>query len=1223
MLLLSVTGIAEAAVCTSLSAGTWNTATRWSCGHVPGTTPATQVDTVVIAHNITQNANPTIAGLTINAGGTLTDTAGNDLVVTGNLTNNGTITSTNQGQIGVTGAASVISGSGGFSGSVRLFTSGTAVSVAAGSNLSFSGTAQIRTGRTVGGTTVAGSVLTINGTLNASGQTGGTGTPFIRSYASSTIVSSTGVITTAATGTIQYRATGTITNNGTVTVGNITRNTGTGTWTNAANSNLTVLTSYAAASMVLNASATGNTVTYTTPAVPKTPSGNTYYNLAGTGVTCPHGFTVLGTSPCPAGMGSVISFPTSCTSGGGTGTIAWTAPANAYANDNVLYATASLNVGQTTQYLNCTGFNFSAIPAGSTITGITVYVDRKASRATRIRDAFVYMIKGGVVSTAFNGKTATAYTTADVEEAHGGAGNLWGTTWTQTDVTAANFGVAFASNYYSTTAGPRTASVDSIRVKVDYASTSIDHVTVSAPNLGSTCSPTSVTIGAHTTTHAAPSSAVGTIRLTTSDSKGDWSVVTGIGTLTNGTANDGLATYAFGVGETSVTLGLSHTTAGVITVGVADNTSGASLTATTPPAELANSITYSAGGFTITDSAGVAITSMTQVSGTASPTYYLKATSAACGIAFNNVVRSIDMAFECVDPTTCQTPVVSITNVTTGVATNLKTGVPFGTDPATLAAASWQAVSLNFNASSLAPFKLNYPDAGNISLYFRYTPSSLLSESTPFVVKPAGFVVSNIKRTSDNFANPAAANAGGTAFVKAGQAFTATVTALTSSGKTKADAGTAISCVTTPADCTPNYGKEVAAEKVKLTPALVAGLGLSNIPPLVCADEVTNCDTTSAPPSKIPLFGAFASGTATGSNFAWDEVGIITLTASVGDADYLGVGDVTGTTSSNVGRFTLGKFALSNVVIDDRADLCQGGFLVSDGVTACASAFTYMGEEIDASFTLLPQSLHGAAVLNYVDSATAANDFAKLDPTTFANLNMAAVDTATAGGPHYLSARIVNTAMPVVTCASTPCFQAASADVTVPFTFSRGATDGPYTAVNFGVAITDSDGARAEGAGAPAGLCNNPNAADCYDLDTDATAGNDRAQLGTTEFRYGRSKVSNAFGSELLPLWMNVRLDYWNGTYYTPNVDDDLSVVNAAFVGGSYTGNLSAGETALTAPTFVNGEGQIGLSAPGAGNGGSVGVTLNPPAYLPGDTARATFGLFKGKNEFIYLREAY
>jgi len=121
-------------------------------------------------------------------------------------------------------------------------------------------------------------------------------------------------------------------------------------------------------------------------------------------------------------------------------------------------------------------------------------------------------------------------------------------------------------------------------------------------------------------------------------------------------------------------------------------------------------------------------------------------------------------------------------------------------------------------------------------------------------------------------------------------------------------------------------------------------------------------------------------------------------------------------------------------------------------------------------------------------------------------------------------------------------FPIGSADVTAPFTLSRNvAPDGAYGAVEVGIAPVDSDGARVESAGATPGLCNNPNAADCYDLDSDAVAGNDRALLAATEFRYGSMKLSNAHGSELLPLPITVTTQYWNVTAYVTNTLDDLT----------------------------------------------------------------------------------
>ena len=65
----------------------------------------------------------------------------------------------------------------------------------------------------------------------------------------------------------------------------------------------------------------------------------------------------------------------------------------------------------------------------------------------------------------------------------------------------------------------------------------------------------------------------------------------------------------------------------------------------------------------------------------------------------------------------------------------------------------------------------------------------------------------------------------------------------------------------------------------------------------------------------------------------------------------------------------------------------------------------------------------------------------------------------------------------------------------------------------------DADNAPVDAIGtAGNGTCNNTTVTACYDLDTDATAGNDHAKIGSTEFRYGRMKIANANGSELLPL---------------------------------------------------------------------------------------------------------
>ncbi|TNC96195.1 MAG: hypothetical protein FD121_1205 [Gallionellaceae bacterium] len=919
-------------------------------------------------------------------------------------------------------------------------------------------------------------------------------------------------------------------------------------------------------------------------------------NTTATVTSSINAFFTIALKPAP-GTGSVTASPSSCVNVAGIGTLPWATTANAISSNNA-FSTISLNDGQVSNYLRCTGYGF-AIPAGATITGIVVNVERKASSTNSIRDAAMRLVKevaGAPVIQTPDRSTLTNYTTADVVEAHGGAADLWGGAWTPADINSTNFGAAVASQKPGTAGGARTVSVDHMSVTVRYTTSLLHHVSISAPTNEMSLTEVPVVITPHTISHGAIT-AVGTLSLSTSTGTGDWVIGTGTGILTPGAANSGLASYTFGAAESSVTLGFISQAGGTVTLNVADS-GGADMLLNTPLAEKANTITFTPAAFAFTNSActhNVAfgtpgqcalVTWTPRTAGLSLSGIYITSVNTA-GVPTRlhpTQVRTRNMQFGA----SCHNPVANagVRATFSATAALLPLCQSNGATPTT-----WTAgVDLSFagGSTSVGPYSFNYDDVGQVEIQMRNSAATMeTGGSGAFVVKPADFVLSAIKRSSDNFPNPAAANAGGTAFVKAGEAFSVTVMAVNAGGT-----------------ATPNYGKETSAESVKLNPALVTGLGLTNNPAVAGG------------------FGVFAGGVATGAAFEWDEVGIITLTPSVGDGSYLGAGDVTGTTSGNVGRFSLGKFALQNITFDERADLCQNGFLVADGVTPCASTFTYMGERIDANFTLAPASLNGALVHNYVDSATVANDFAKLDPSTFANLNIAAVDRATVGGPYFLTARVSNSGMPAATCATVLCFEAGSAIVTVPFTFSRNvAPDGAYAAVGIGIAPVDSDGARVEGVGAVPGLCNNPNAVDCYDLDSDALIGNDRALLGTGEFRHGRTRIANSHGSELLALTLPVAMEYWNGATFTASADDSLSVVAVAL--GNYQRNLNAGETILSMSAIIGGLGRIGLSAPGAGNNGSVDVTVTSPGYLPGNTGRATFGVYKGSTEFIYLHEAY
>ncbi len=1194
---------AAVATCTSKATGNWGTSSTWNCVGTPAVTVPGPTNPVVLAspYTVTLNNDYTAASLTIDSGATLSDTNGNILTVTGDITNNGTFTSSNSGVIASTGAAAIISGSGTFANQARLYTSGTAPTIAAGSTLAFTGTAQIRTGRNPNGNTVSSSVLTINGTLDGSGLT--SGTTFFRIYASNTVVSTTGIIN-AGTAIIEYRATGTLTNNGNVIIGTIRRNSGTGTWTNAANANLTVKTAFVASNMILNASATNNTVTYNSPATPITPSSNTYYNLAGTGVVCPVPYIILGTSPCVAGT-YVVSSPTNCTNMTGVGTIAWTNSANAISSNNA-YATASNVIrNTTTNYLNCTGFNL-AVPSGATISGITVYVERKTGSGTTLKDAFVYLIKGGTISTALNGATATSYPTTDQIEAHGGQTNLWGTTWTVTDVNdTTNFGVAFAAKNTSTTSTTnRTISVDHIQIRVDYTLPALHHIRIEHDGVGSTCAPEPITL-----------KACSNAACTTYYTGGD---VTNIGLSPTG------GSYTWTPGSTvSITAAGGGVNSGVALARTSNGTAALAITGSPNPMpgntyECYNTATGSNSCNLVFSSNSFSFNVLDHTSATRQV-----ATLTSCTSGFANKTRSIKFWSTYVNPSTG-----TLQGKVVAGAGNADCSTAY----ANLGSTSGSPTTLNlaFGAGTApqATFSLCYPDVGQLRVDARYDGSAangdagvVILGNDNFIAKPDHFEVSDIKRTSDNLANPAATDATGGKFVKAGDStvteaqFTATITAKNALGST-----------------TPNFGLESAPgpEGIKMTAVLVAPSG--GDPGLLTCNGSTS-DGCIVPGGSTN----FSSGAATLTDLAWNEVGIIQLMMKMGDGDYLGTGEVsTPTPSGNIGRFYPHHFSVTPstaMPIENRADLCQDGFLLADGVTPC-SAFTYMDEPINTQFTLTAQTANNSTTQNYVSSAIAAQNFAKLDLTASGNpLGFGAVNIS--ASPTYLNSRLDTSVN------ASGSFDVGVADIIAPISFTRGILpDGPYAALNIGIAPVDTDGASIV----------------TFDLDTDVTVGDDHLSIGVTEVRHGRLKMQNAYGSELLALSVPIEAQYWNGSSFVRNINDSatsLSASNIALIyhsGGLNTTNM--GTSHISINPINSGLGAINLAKPNPSAGGSINILLNlgssgtpanclslPSAgstsaampYLSGKwcgsvydrdpVSRATFGIYR--TPIIYIRENY
>jgi hypothetical protein len=716
-----------------------------------------------------------------------------------------------------------------------------------------------------------------------------------------------------------------------------------------------------------------------------------------------------------------------------------------------------------------------------------------------------------------------------------------------------------------------------------------NHYSVATPGTAVNCEPASVTVSAHSSSHAVITT-TNTITLSTSTGHGDWSLASGSGSFTAGASDSGSATYTFASADAgSATFLLRDTYPETLSVNVSDGTAtdstGAATASDDPP------LTFVPSGFRFTNGANAGTTIGTQRSGvTSTQSLALQAirtdtTTGACTTAFaSGTTATISLAYQCNDPGTCiagQTFSVTNNGTTTAIAGNPAAGVT-----------TYTPVPLRFStANAEAPLAISYSDAGQVTLVARYAiplgsgaaSGNVMTGSGQFVVQPYTLALSNVKRTSDGLANPAAATASGATFLAAGAPFTATVTARNLQGS-----------------ATPNFGRESSPAAVTLNPALVL-------------------PATGRNPAVTGSFGSFSGGSATGTAFAWGEVGIVTLTPSV--ANYLGSGAVTGTPSGNVGRFVPNAFAvaLNSPVL---------------GTPCTAGAFGYVGQPFTYTVapvaTLTAQAVGGTTTQNYTGALMRLTNASLTGRTYSGGAGNPALDTS--GLP-------ATTADPAI------------ADLgggQVSLTFSAGtglayvrgtSPAAPFAAtVSLAITVADLDGVAA------------PNPV------TFGATGGMLWSAGTTQ-RWGRAALRNAAGSDLLDLPVPLTTQYWLSAAqgFTTATDDACSTA-PTLVLSNWKGNLPPGATCVrdsgspgtsgagcaTAAAVASryrssasgGNFNLVLAAPGGGSGGAVNVTATVPTWLrypwagpaatqTGPTAIATFGIYAGSAARVYGREVY
>jgi hypothetical protein len=168
---------------------------------------------------------------------------------------------------------------------------------------------------------------------------------------------------------------------------------------------------------------------------------------------------VIGSGPNKAVLSQTITVGPngtgSCTNAG-AGT-SWSNTTNATADDDA-FATAGLLASS--RLLACTQYGFSIT---GTVVGIKLEFDRK-SGADDIQDSDVQLTKDGTTAVGDDKAAGGNWPTTSAFATYGGSSDLWGTTWTSTEINASTFG----SLVRATTVDGDTASVDYCRVTVYY-----------------------------------------------------------------------------------------------------------------------------------------------------------------------------------------------------------------------------------------------------------------------------------------------------------------------------------------------------------------------------------------------------------------------------------------------------------------------------------------------------------------------------------------------------------------------------------------------------------------------------------------------------------------------------------------------------------------------------------------------------------------------------------
>jgi MSHA biogenesis protein MshQ len=505
------------------------------------------------------------------------------------------------------------------------------------------------------------------------------------------------------------------------------------------------------------------------------------------------------------------------------------------------------------------------------------------------------------------------------------------------------------------------------------------------------------------------------------------------------------------------------------------------------------------------------------------------------------------------------------------------------------------STTLNFETDSIAAFPTPiYHDAGQIRLHASYDIDgvSLTGSSNAFWVSPAELVISAKSGAIDlNGASSASA----TTFV-AGDNFALTVTAFNSLGV-----------------ITPNYSPGQIQFKLKRTGPTISGED----------GELTYGSggfiTSALSPSfdNVTLDSTVIAGVIGSSDAKYSEVGLLNL--DVQDSNYGNVNIIVSATDINIGRFTPAYFVQT---------VTQGSLQANHGVSAtCPSQKWAYSGQVDASISgvieyefeplliITPYNFDGVQTQNYIDT------FDKLVPSSI-NLGSTPIthdlaltgDVSTDGTLNSLGYGVNEYTL----------------SDTHRFTYTRNSLSeiAPFIA-NFEIlvdSIIDGDNIAIKTTDTLNGdYFENPQFSEVLN--------------NSLTIKFGRWHVENTYGPETANLSIPMSVQYWNGTKFVTNIDDNCSVISTENDEVALTdGSLRASSTEENEITSLLSNGLsriIELNAPRPERG-DVNIEFSVPIWLKYDwptsgsgdktfndnpKAIATFGIFRGNDRIISWRE--